>query len=101
MNKCILQFWEESSRESGVFPDGCSLHINIDEHKNFIRSFYSTRDESVPNEYERIFGAEMFCYISDTLYNRLSTDSNIRLSESEKNNLVMMEEIIINMNEII
>jgi hypothetical protein len=40
MNKCVLQFWEESIRDFGIIPDGCSLHIDLDEHRNFLKSFY-------------------------------------------------------------
>jgi hypothetical protein len=101
MNKCVLQFWEESIRDFGIIPDGCSLHIDLDEHRNFLKSFYDKRDGNAPDEYDRIFGDEIVCFISDSLYNNLLDKNSIRLLENEKNNLISMEEIIINYNEVI
>ena len=101
MNKYILQFWEESIRDFGIIPDGCSLHVDLDEHKSFLKSFYNKRDGDVPDEYDRIFGDEMVCFISDSLYEKLLEKNSIRLLENEKNNLISMEEIIINYNEVI
>ena len=42
MNKVILQLWEESNQNDGVFSNGCSIHINEDERIKFV----SKRTES-------------------------------------------------------
>jgi hypothetical protein len=101
MNKCVFQLWEESIRDFGIIPNGCSLHVDQNEHKNFLKSFYDKRDINVPDEYDRVFGNEVICFISDSLYNRLLKENSLRLLETEKNNLILMEEIIINYNEVI
>ena len=41
MNKVILQLWEESNQNDGVFSNGCSIHLNEDERLKFISNIYS------------------------------------------------------------
>ena len=94
MNKCIIQFWEESGRIWGIRHDGCSLHIDSNELGLYLNSIYSNRQDDVPDEYERILGKEKSCFISDELFEKLCIDKNIRLFENEKNNLINMGEII-------
>lgn len=100
MNKCVFQLWEESERGWGVRPDGCSIHLDDTELKNYLDNIYNNRGYEVPNEYDRTVGDSIECFISDNLYNKLLESGNIRLFESEKNNLISMEEIIFKPNEI-
>jgi hypothetical protein len=95
MNKIILQLWEESERNWGVRPDGCSIHLDSDNRDNFVNDFYSSRDKSVPDVYERAFGEPFFAFVQDDLFKILEIDKSIRLLEHEFNNLVNLEEIII------
>jgi hypothetical protein len=94
MNRCLIQFWEESERNWGVRPDGCSLHLDSEQLKFFLNNIYSERSKEIPNEYERVVGKESICFISDDLFERLLTDKSLRLLENEKNNLINMGEII-------
>lgn len=94
MNRCLIQFWEESERNWGVRPDGCSLHLDSNEHNNYLSFIYSNREDNTPNEYERVIGRESICFISDELFEKLLIDGSIRLLENEKNNLINMGEII-------
>jgi hypothetical protein len=94
MNKCILQFWEESERGWGVRPDGCSLHLNESECEKYVNNVYKDRNDDVPHEYDRIVGHPIYCFVSDNLYTKLVKNGYLRLMENEKNNLVKMEEII-------
>ena len=94
MNKCIFQLWEESSREGLILQDGCSIHLNEYERNIFIRSVYSSRNPEVPNTYERIVGSEIEAFVSDILFEKLKSNRNIRISETEKNNLISLEEIL-------
>jgi hypothetical protein len=94
MNKCFIQLWEESERNWGIRPDGCSLHLDINELKNFLNSVFSNRKETIPDEYERPLGRESVCFISDELFEKLVIDKSLRLLENEKNNLINMGEII-------
>jgi hypothetical protein len=100
MNKCIFQFWEESERGWGVRPDGCSIHLNKEELNNYIKDIYKNRGDEIPNEYDRIIGTPLECFISNKLYDELNQSGHLRLLEFEKNNLILMEEIIFKPNEI-
>jgi hypothetical protein len=96
MNKCILQIWEESERGWGTRPGGCSLHITDKEHSLYLDSIYSNRGDLVPNEYESVVGEPIICFVSDIVYGGVKEFGSVRLLESEKNNLIKMEEIIFN-----
>lgn len=101
MNKCVIQFWEESEIEAEIKSDGCSLHVDNIERVNFIKQIYNNRTQNVPSSYDRISGKEMTCFISDTLFDKLLEMGSLRLSEIEKNNLINLEEIIFNNYEVI
>ena len=95
MNKVILQLWEESERGFGTKPDGCSIHIDNDVRRSYIKSIYDIRGDEVPNEYERIIGSELEAFIDDDLFKKLNVKKSIRLIETELNNLIKFEELII------
>ncbi len=100
MNKCLIQFWEESELDTDIKSDGCSLHLDNIERTKFIREIYNNRTQDVPSSYDRISGKEIFCFISDTLFDKLLEFGSLILSEIEKNNLIKLEEIIFK-NEVI
>lgn len=100
MNKCLLQFWEESERGWGTRPDGCSIHLNEEFKKIYINGIYKMRESSsvVPKEYDRPIGNSIECFVSDSLYEKIDQIGSIRIFEHEKNNLMKMGEIIIKPN---
>ena len=94
MKTVYLQFWEESGRDWGVRPDGCSLHLSIDEQKKFVESIYAGRDpDNVPDEYERILGEPIEAEVSDSLYEELISEGSLRIMQHSFMNLKNMEEI--------
>jgi hypothetical protein len=95
MRKVYLQYWEESERGWGVRPDGCSLHLTLDEHKKYIKSIYDGREEDteVPDEYERIVGEPIEVMIDPTLFSIV--EGTLRLFQYEMNNLIKLEELVI------
>ena len=95
MNKCIFQYWEESERGMGVRPGGCSIHSSLEEHTSFINDIYITRTDEIPNEYDRIVGNPIVCFVSDEIFEKV-LKSSIRISENEKNNLIKFEDLIFN-----
>ena len=96
MNKVTLQFWEESERNSGIRPSGCSIHLDALIRDSFVNEIYKDRSSDfIPSEYDRIIGYPIDAYISDVLYSRVKLKSSIRIYEHELNNLVSMAEIII------
>ena len=95
MNKCYLQRWEESERGWGVRPDGCSLHLTPTDGESYIDSIYESRGDDVPDEYERVCGSYMKCFVSDVVFESLKRVGSKRVYESELRNLLKLEEIII------
>jgi hypothetical protein len=95
MNRCYFQRWEESERGWGIRPDGCSLHINEEVHKNYLNEIYIIRQSEslVPYEYDRISGPLIECFISDNLFELVKEKNSLRLMEYEMNNLLKVEEI--------
>jgi hypothetical protein len=96
--KVYLQYWEESERDWGVRPDGCSIHLDLESHANYIDEVYRDRTfhQHVPNEYDRIVGDPIKVRVSEKLYEDLLKKKSLRLSEVETNNLIKFNEIILN-----
>ena len=94
MNKCYLQLWEQSSTIENI-SIGCSIHLDLENHYNFIDEIYSPREELlIPEYYDRIVSMPFECFISDELYQNLLDRKNIRLSEVEKSNLSKFQDLI-------
>ena len=95
MNRCYFQRWEESERVWGVRPDGCSLHLSENFHKMYLNEIYTIRQGEmlVPDEYDRISGPLIECFISDNLFELVKERNSLRLMEYEMNNLIKIEEI--------
>ncbi len=97
MKKAILQYWEESGRNWGVRPDGCSLHVDAQTHKKFVDEIYSTRiGDEVPDEYDRIVDEAFEVEVSDAIYNEImNQNGSLRLMQNSLTNLKNLEEIIL------
>lgn len=95
MNKVILQLWEESERGWGTRPDGCSIHIDLNQHKKYITESYKDRGDDVPDTYERVVGDAIEAFVDDRLLFIIEKEKSVRLFENELNNLINMEEIIV------
>ena len=79
----------------GVRPGGCSIHSSLEEHTSFINDIYTSRTDEIPNEYDRIVGNPIVCFVSDEIFEKV-LKSSIRISENEKNNLIKFEDLIFN-----
>jgi hypothetical protein len=90
----VLQLWEESEKGWGVRPDGCSLHTDVIECQNHIKSIYNSRSKEVPSEYSRVCGKPLYVHVSDTLYNLVQKDKTVVLLENSLTNLKDLSEII-------
>lgn len=96
MNKVVLQLWEDYERGKGIRPSGCSIHINSEERDKYISQIYKDRSiDNIPYEYENTLGEEIVAFVDDQLYKIVEKEKNVRLSENQFNNLVLMEELII------
>jgi hypothetical protein len=96
MNKVIFQFWENSILNLDVMSDGCSLHIDVDERDRWIKNmYYERKSDQIPDEYDRVVGDSLVCFVEDDLYQKIKTFKTIRISENQLNNLIDMNEILI------
>lgn len=95
MNKIIMQLWEESERGFGTRPDGCSLHSDVAERDKFIRMIYEGRGSEVPDVYDRVVGDGMVAFVDDKLFNVIKRDGSVKIFQSDLNNLLKLEEIIV------
>ena len=95
MRKVYLQYWEESERGWGVRPDGCSLHLTLEDNKNYVGTIYKDRenDKEVPYEYDRVVGEPIECMIDPILFTLVTP--SLRLSQYEMNNLIKLEELVL------
>jgi hypothetical protein len=84
MKKAIIQLWEISNGEENILSDGCSIHIDEFNRKEFIKE---------KNIIERVVGIPSEIFISTNIYEILLKEKNIRLSEIETNNLIGLKEI--------
>jgi hypothetical protein len=96
MKEVYLQYWEESERNIGVRPDGCSLHIDKQSNKNYINQIYANRDkEKIPMVYERIVDDVFLVKVKEEIYDVLIIDGTIRLLQYQMYNLIKMGELIL------
>lgn len=100
MNKVFLQLWEESNASGDFLNDGCSLHIDIKSRNNYVKDIYSNRGDNIPERYDRIVGDYVEVFVSDSLFNKVEVEKDVKLSEPSFNNLLKFEEIIYNQTQI-
>lgn len=95
MKKVFAQIWEESELGQGTKEDGCSLHLNLELAKSYVKSIYKDReDQKVPQAYERIVGEVFEIKISNSLYKELlRTRSGLRVPQHAFSNLKNLGEI--------
>lgn len=95
MNKVIMRLWASSNINGDIYPDGCSLHIDGENMDKYISDIYKTRNGIIPDEYDYIIGNPLTAFIDDLLYDKIINLGNIRLSETELNNIINLDEILI------
>lgn len=95
MKRIYLQYWEESERGWGVRPDGCSLHLTQQNHKDYIKSILEDRDpNNVPHEYDMVVGGLIPVEVKESLYHEvIKSNGSLRLHQTSLSNLLLFEEI--------
>ncbi len=101
MNKIVLQLWEESNNDGVYLNDGCTLHLDLTERNRYVDEIYSNRTtDFIPDSYDRIVGDAVTVFIQDDMYQKLTIDKTIKLTQHEFQNMINFEEIIFNEAEI-
>ncbi len=77
----VKQDWEESERYWGVRPDGYSLHKTVEDCSNFIKEYWDSMPDAIPDEYSRPCGNPYLLDVSKDIYRKITRSKNgIRLS---------------------
>ena len=67
----VRQEWIESERGWGIRPDGCSLHLSIEDCRVFIENYWKGMPKEVPDEYSRPEGKPKPYSIPEATYKKL------------------------------
>ena len=62
------QHWVESEAGWGVRPDGYSYHRTASDRDRFIKDYWDTLPDEVPDEYSRPHGQPQRVRVSEDLY---------------------------------
>lgn len=95
MYKVILQLWEQSEINKEIIPVGCSLHIDSLSHKSYINRYYQSLSDEVPDIYSRPISKPIEVQVTKELYAIVSNDKCVVVKQTEMNNLIQLEDIII------
>lgn len=68
--------WEESEKGWGERPDGYSLHLTNEDVKEFVKEYWNTMPDEVPEEYSRPFGSPYVINVDNTTYETIKTSRN-------------------------
>ena len=72
LSKSVVKMeWEESERGWGVRPDGCSLHLCIEDCRQFVKEYWAKMPREVPDEYSRPAGEPYSVLVSEELYKEI------------------------------
>ncbi len=84
MLDAILIRWVETERGWGIRPDGCTIHANEEDYKNYVKEYNEDLPDEVPDIYSRPDGEIRKVVISKELNERLlSSDNGICLWEND------------------
>lgn len=76
--------WEESERNWGIRPDGCSLHLFLSDFREFEKEYWDSMPDDVPDEYSRPADRPILAYASRKLYEKIRDGNGLRLNESQQ-----------------
>jgi len=72
----VCQKWEESERDWGTRPDGYSLHLTDNDREAYIRDYWDSMPDSVPDEYSRPDGTPYLCPVNEETWNEIKASKN-------------------------
>jgi hypothetical protein len=95
MEKIIFLSWEESERDWGTRPDGCSLHIHKKDVETFVNEYWAKQPDEVPESYSRPAGKPVEAYVTKDIYERTRlSNKGIRILENEENELLSDKRLV-------
>lgn len=95
MLEAVLITWIESERGWGQSPDGCTIHLNEKDYKDYLTEYNADLPDEVPEAYSRPEGGLRKVVISEKLHERLlASDNGICLWEKEFKELKNSNQIL-------
>jgi len=77
--------WEESERNWGTRPDGCSLHLKEEDFREFEKEYWNSMSDDVPDEYSRPADRPVTAYASKEFYEKIKNSrKGLRLWQNEE-----------------
>lgn len=70
------QKWEESERGWGTRPDGYSLHLTFQDAEIYIREYWDSMPDAVPDEYSRPDGNIYPCLVDKNVCEEIKDSKN-------------------------
>ena len=68
--------WIESERGWGTRPDGYSLHLTQEDSKTYVKAYWDTMPDEVPDEYSRPDGPPYEVTVSRKIYDSIKNSTN-------------------------
>ena len=68
MNAVYKQEWLESERGWGQRPDGCSLHLSMQDCTQYIKDYWERMPDDPPDEYSKPSGHPILVEVSESVY---------------------------------
>lgn len=93
MNTVILQLWEQSEENKDIIPVGCTLHVSLLTHGQYLDKYFSNLVDTIPNKYIRPISEPIEISISDMLYSVVLSNESVTLHQHELNNLIQLKDI--------
>ena len=70
----VCQDWTESERGWGTRSDGCSLHKTLADRGAFIKDYWNSMPDEIPDEYSYPEGSPYTLSVSKTMYGKIEGD---------------------------
>ena len=87
--------WEEPKIKGEMKPAGCSLYLNKDQGKTFLREYQNTVENQSPKVDSNPVGEPLNAGAGPDLYKRIQESENgLRLLEKEERILVKKRELV-------
>jgi hypothetical protein len=92
LEEAVFVCWEESEAGWGTRPDGCSLHLSVEDSQRYIKDYWKRMPKQVPDEYSRPASSSQKVLVSRSIYGKIkratkSRPYGLRLFEDELNKL--------------
>lgn len=95
MKTAYLDTWTESEAGWGQKSDGCSIHLSKEDYEKYVKAYWDSMPDSVPECYERPDKNLREVVVSESLFKKINNHpTGIRLWQKEYRELKESKEIL-------